>query len=224
MSTLLAFVTELSRLPKPVIDTGCSLIKDLFGYPCQAAGGLIGDSIYQLQCNRRVEIAAKAKQILDEKKIEPRVLPTGFLLDFFNEAGNVDDDEELKNTWARLLASAVESEIAAKKVYVNVLKQLGKAEIQLLEGFWQRQEPFMASRLQWADGPIAPEPPQVSVLMMLGVLERVPVPPDTKDRTYGGGQAPMAIKGLRLTSFAYFFLEAVGRRMPVQNLTAMLKY
>jgi hypothetical protein len=217
-TTLLDVVTALNKVPQKVVDTGCELIKDLLGYPFKAAGGLIGDTIYQYQCLRRVEIADRAKTILDEKKIAPRVMAPGFLLTYFEAAGYVDDDEDLKQMWARLLASAVENEEAAKRVFVNVLKQLGPAEVKLLQSLWNQPTAHLGSghnafyNVRQNDGASV----ERATLLMVGLLERVIREPQYQLNQINGQafiapQSSFDDNGLRFTPLARIFLKAVSR-------------
>lgn len=97
----------------------------------KAAAGLIADQIYAWQLTNRVRVAAMAKEKCDAAGIHPRKIATGFLLPFFEAAGNVDATD-LTELWAKLLVSAVSDDAAQHPLYIRTLEGMNGADAALL--------------------------------------------------------------------------------------------
>jgi hypothetical protein len=107
----------------PAIETASRLFGELFGKPCEVAGLTMADQLQFWQWQNRVAIAVKAEAIMKAHSIARRVLPTGFLLQFVRDSGDIADDN-LQTAWANLLASATESDANDHVAFVHSLKQL----------------------------------------------------------------------------------------------------
>ncbi len=119
-----------SGIAQTVVDTGADLIKSLLGEPMKVAGSMVSDQLYGWQLRQRITIAAKAKQLLDKRKIAPHSIATGFLLPFFEAAGNAEESE-LQDMWAELLASAVENDDAQHPVFIETLRKMSGVDAKL---------------------------------------------------------------------------------------------
>src|SRR6185312_1266686 len=122
-TTVAAVVLAIAHLARPIVHKGCDFAESLLGETMKAAGGMIADQIYGWQLTNRVKVAARAKDLCDEKGIPPRTIATGFLLPFFEAAGNVDDPE-LQELWASLLASAVAGDASQHPLFVQTLRAM----------------------------------------------------------------------------------------------------
>jgi Abortive infection alpha len=132
MTTAAVILGGAVAIAKPAVETACKLIENLLGEPCKVAGGMIADQIYLWQWTNRIQIANRAKQILDEQQVAAAVVPPGFLIPLLDSAGNVDDPE-LQEMWARLLASTVVDIQNGHPAFINVLRALSRDEARILE-------------------------------------------------------------------------------------------
>jgi hypothetical protein len=105
MSDLTSAATILGTalgVAKPAVETACTLLENLLGEPAKVAGGMLADQVHWWQWRNRVRILHLAKQRLDERGVEAKVLPPGFL-------------------WAELLANAVSDESYRQARFCRVL-------------------------------------------------------------------------------------------------------
>lgn len=131
LNTVARLSEAIRDLAKPDVETGMRLFEGLFGQPCRIAGEMLGDQLYAWQWKNRSKNAEKVSKIMEEDQVGQRVLPTGFSLELFDAAGNVED-QNLQDLWANLLASAVADEDKAHPMLVNRLRQLAPAGARML--------------------------------------------------------------------------------------------
>lgn len=110
---------------KPIVETGCKFAESLLGEPLKAAGGMLADRIYAWQTVNRIKIAARTKRLCDVGGVKPRKVASGFLLPFFDKAGNVDDPD-LAELWAQLLTSAVRDDAAQHPLFIRTLEGMSR--------------------------------------------------------------------------------------------------
>lgn len=122
---------NISDLPKPIIDSGVALIRDLLGGPVQQTGELIAEQIYAWRWANRIRIFQKASERLSHMNIPPTVLPPGFLTPLLETCGDVED-ESLQNMWASLLAEGVRSEKFRQSAFRKTLESLSSQDAQWL--------------------------------------------------------------------------------------------
>ncbi|MCE9637723.1 MAG: DUF4393 domain-containing protein [Planctomycetes bacterium] len=131
-TTGLAALKTLCDLPKPVIDLGCDLVRDLLGGPVKVAGAMLSDQVYVWQWRNRVRIANRAAEIMERDGIARRIVPPSFLLPLLEAAGNVEDPN-LQEMWARLLASGVEADEHQHPMWVRILAQMSGEDARAFE-------------------------------------------------------------------------------------------
>lgn len=118
--TMLGNVGDVLQPLKPVVDVSARLLESLLGEPMKVAGGMLADQIYIWQLANRVRIVHKAKKMLEERKVDPRILPKGFLLPLLQAAGDAEEPS-LQELWARLLANGVENARSCHPGFVDAL-------------------------------------------------------------------------------------------------------
>ena len=206
--SLLAFALSLKDVPKPVVELGCELIKNLLGYPAQAAGLLLGDTIYEKVCFRRINMAARVADKLKQENIAPRILPEGFLLTYFDGVGYSNDDEDIEKMWENLLTSAIEDDANVQAAFVHVLRNLGPSAALRLRELASSDAPQL---LGYND-----HSPEISILLMLGLAERIYIErvPRFTPMTPANSRPRQNIlnQQITLSPFAAYFLQAVERK------------
>jgi len=125
------FVEALKALGRPV-DTACTLIEALLGEPFKIAGDALSDHVRMWQWENRLRIVDRANEIMSERKINQRVMNPDFFLPFVRDCGDISS-ELLQETWARLLAAAVESESNEHIAFVNTLRNLTATDVQVID-------------------------------------------------------------------------------------------
>jgi hypothetical protein len=133
LATLAVMVSNATELTKPVVETGCDLISTLLKRPLEVAGNMLGDTLYARQTANRIRMFARTKELLGNSRVPPGVLPEGFLTPALDAAGNVADPE-MRDVWARLMASAIESSMNAHPAFIVILSQLVPDQVRILGG------------------------------------------------------------------------------------------
>jgi hypothetical protein len=131
-------VKSSAEAVKPLMETGAKLLESLLGEPCKVSGQLLSDQIYWWQWRNRIRIGARAKQIMETRRIATKVVPSGFLLPLLDASGNVEQ-AELQELWANLIASAVEDSESAHPAFIETLKRMSIADARLLKRMAEHQ-------------------------------------------------------------------------------------
>lgn len=104
-------------------------LNKVMGPPAEALGGLLGDQMKSWRASNLERLARKWQRIRKERGLSEaavKVLPFG---DAYRsiEAASTEEDENVQELWARLIAGASDKSrsISVKKVFIDLLKSLG---------------------------------------------------------------------------------------------------
>ena len=122
--------SDMSELAKQIGQ----LINDVAGPAAKEIGEMIKDEIKPYRAARQMQLAEKTARKLQEAEIKPIAVAPKILLSVFENAG-LEDDEEMHDRWATLLANAATPgfEFPISIVFVELLKQLSPKEAIFLE-------------------------------------------------------------------------------------------
>jgi hypothetical protein len=117
------------------------IIYDVAGPAAQEIGEMIKDEIRPYRAARQMQLAEKTARRLQEAEIKPVAVAPKILLSVFENAG-LEDDEEMHDRWATLLANAATPgfEFAISIVFIEILKQLSPREAVYLDVLVQQFE------------------------------------------------------------------------------------
>ncbi len=90
-------------------------------------------ALYRLKC--LIEITEKAKILLQDNDLDPKIISNKFLSRFIDGA-SIEDEQDLQLMWANLLAA--ESLGADNVVFINILKDLTKNSAILLLAIYEK--------------------------------------------------------------------------------------
>jgi len=124
-------INVLSKFLDRPVNTACNLIEALLGEPFRIAGDALADNVRMWQWKNRVCIFDRAEEIMRQRGIKTRQLSPDFLLPFIRDCGDMST-KTLQETWARLLAAAVDDKSNEHIAFVNTLRSLSAADIQVL--------------------------------------------------------------------------------------------
>lgn len=105
----------------------------------EEGGGILSDTVKFWRFKNQINLAIKAKDFLASKGIEPtKVLPKTLLP--ILEKGSLEEDEDMKNKWASMLANASDatSSINVRPGYPEILGQLSPLEVKILDTFYDQ--------------------------------------------------------------------------------------
>lgn len=113
--------------------TGIEATQQLGGYvsriinePVEAVVGMLGDRLKFMRAERQLRLADRWREILNERNIQGtlRVVPPKLALPIIENA-SLEEDDELQDLWANLLASAVDPNYNGKirSAYIDIVRQ-----------------------------------------------------------------------------------------------------
>jgi len=137
-------VQEIAKTTSKAIDAGSELggfLVKIFGESVADAAGLLGgDWLHFYRRERVLLLANKSNQRLQKRGIKQTVpLPPKIALPLLENA-SLEEDDNLMDMWANLLASSLdpENEYPAQKHHVDILCQLSGPEAGLLQVLWEK--------------------------------------------------------------------------------------
>ncbi len=131
-------IASMELIPKDSINRsvkkGLDFIERLAGPSIDGMGGLLGDQVKFIRFKNKVNIALKAQAMLEKKGISPKNVPLKLIVPLLEQA-SLEEDEELQNIWAALLANSANPTCICEihSSYVEILKQLSALEFRFLE-------------------------------------------------------------------------------------------
>jgi len=128
-------------LVKAGVDAILAPVKDfanrLFGPAIDELGGILADPIKIYRFKRSVRLLEKAKRICDETGFEPKAVPLKTLLPILENA-SLEDDQDLHDRWANLLANAAIQDGSVHPSFTQILQGLTGSEALFLSAIFER--------------------------------------------------------------------------------------
>jgi hypothetical protein len=104
--------------------------------PLETIMGIINDKLLFTRWNRRLRLMDRADEILKERHVEGsiRVVPPKLALPIIENA-SLEEDDELQDLWATLLASALDPNFGGniRSAFIDIIKQLEVFDVHLLK-------------------------------------------------------------------------------------------
>jgi Abortive infection alpha len=116
-------------------------IKAVLGEPAKALGGLLTDKVNRRRHANLVKITADAKHKLVEAGLSPKEVPLTIIHPAL-EAASLEEDPQLQETWANLLANSADPRDldSVAPSFVVILKELRSREVRFLEALYSHAE------------------------------------------------------------------------------------
>lgn len=137
------------NLKSSTIEKGLAIaenfVKKLLGPTIEESGQLIADQIKYVRFKNQVSILLKAQKIMSDKDIKPGSVPLKILVPLL-EGAALEDDTELQNKWANLVANLADPEVTQKNhVFPYILGQISWEEYHALEELYNTEQQFYKS-------------------------------------------------------------------------------
>lgn len=113
---------------KPFAD----LLEKLAGPAVEEFGLAIQDRVRVFRLKRQIRLFQQTKKMLEEAGLEPSRVSFR-LLGPIVDAASIEDNDELQDKWAALLANAASAPDTVSPAYLEVLKQLSPLDAMLLD-------------------------------------------------------------------------------------------
>ncbi len=141
MSNLPASKDPMNTAIEKGIEEAAKAAKDyldkLLTSGLEQTGGIIGDTVAYWRFKNKVNLVLKAKAFLEAKGIEPgRVLPK--VVAPLLEAGSLEEESDMKDRWAALLASAATDPNKVPPAFPRILSEISSKEALILEWMTDR--------------------------------------------------------------------------------------
>ncbi len=128
-------------MSKDIVDIGKDAIDKAFGFlgeilnpPLKEVGLLAQDQVRYWRYKNQIRILNRAKDILQANQIDPRKVPVKTLAPLL-ENGSMEENENMQNKWAALLAKAADPNYSLDfvTIFCEILRQLSPVEVQILD-------------------------------------------------------------------------------------------
>lgn len=144
---------EISETAKAVQEvakttrTGIEATQQLGGFvsriinePVEAVVGILSDRLQFIRAERQLRLVDRWREILKERKIEGalRIVPPKFALPIIENA-SLEEEDELQDLWANLLASAVDPNFKGemRSAFIEIIKQLEVVDVHILNAIFE---------------------------------------------------------------------------------------
>jgi hypothetical protein len=109
--------------------------------PLETVMRILNDRLQFMRWERKLRLAERGRELLRERGIEGPLRPVPYKLALpIIEHASLEDNDELQDLWANLLASAVDPtfEGLIRSAYVDIIKQLEVVDVHMLNAVYQR--------------------------------------------------------------------------------------
>jgi hypothetical protein len=136
-------VQEVAKTTKTGIEATRQVgafVSRIINEPLEAVVGMFTDKLQFMRAERQLRLVERWPQILRERKIEGalRIVPPKFALPIIENA-SLEEDDELQDLWANLLASAVDPNFKTtiRSAFIEILKQLEVVDVHVLNAIFE---------------------------------------------------------------------------------------
>lgn len=144
---------EASQFGTKALETTEKLgtfVAKVFNEPIRDAVGIIGDRLRFMRWERQVRLADKVNEILSQRgTTETRAVPPKLALPILENA-SLEDNDELQDLWAKLLANSMDPNFTeeTRYAYLEIIKSLNPLDVRILNAFYNSlSEP----EIDWAN-------------------------------------------------------------------------
>lgn len=137
---------------KALLEEAKELLSKLLGPAAEEAGMILGDNMRVYRAQREVKLLRKMLRILKEQGVSPATVKMNVLFPLLQNAV-LEEDEEMGDRWASLLASAADpgNKSNLEAAFVEILKQLAPEHAFLLDAFYDQILRSEISKEEWAE-------------------------------------------------------------------------
>lgn len=184
-----------------------SIVKTLAGPAAEEFGLMLRDSVRMYRFKRQIRLLKQFEKVCNNARITPQAVKFSLLFDILERA-SVEDDDELQDLWANLLANAADPQTRTivGRAFPEILRQLSRQEALFLNAVYElvgEEHKSMSLPINNGSLPALNRIEQEN-LMRLGLLGR--------DTIMVNGQGG----GTSLTPYAHEFVKAC--RAPKQRM------
>lgn len=131
-------VQEVAKTTKAGIEATEKLggfVSRIIGEPIDEVVGILKDKLKFVRWERQIRLTKRANEIIGERMIEGdlRIVPPKVALPIIENA-SLEENDELQDLWAHLIASAVDPNFngTVRTAFVDIIKQLEVTDVHIL--------------------------------------------------------------------------------------------
>jgi hypothetical protein len=132
-------VQEVAKATRTGIEATRQLggfVSRIINEPVEAVVGIFTDRLQFIRAERQLRLTNRWLEILKERNIQGalRIVPPKFALPIIENA-SLEEDDELQDLWANLLASAVDPNFKGemRAAFIDIIRQLEVADVHILD-------------------------------------------------------------------------------------------
>ncbi|UTW56690.1 Abi-alpha family protein [Kordiimonas sp. SCSIO 12610] len=146
-------IQEVAKTTGKAIDglqSSGSFFGKIFGGLVEDGVGIVADKVKFMRFERAAELASKAEKILEERGIGEddltKAVPPKTAIPLIENA-TLEDDDNLHDLWAKLLANAMDPNmsIEVNRIHVSLLKELEQIDVMILNTIFNDKVRTVAS-------------------------------------------------------------------------------
>ena len=110
--------------------------------PLETVMGILNDRLQFTRWERQLRLAERGREILDQRGIKAlRPLPYKLALPILEHA-SLEENDELQDLWANLLASAVDPSFDGhiRSAYIDIIKQMEVIDVHMLRAIYEQYQ------------------------------------------------------------------------------------
>lgn len=108
--------------------------------PLETVMGILNDKLQFVRWERKLRLAERGREILHQRGIQGPLRPIPYKLALpIVENASLEDNDELQDLWANLLASAVDPKFEGliRTAYIDIIKQLEVVDVHILNAVYE---------------------------------------------------------------------------------------
>lgn len=121
---------------KPVdtaLEAAKHFVQTVITPPLEQVGGLLADKVKSWRLNNQINIVIKAEKLLKDRGIRTKKISLKVMAPLLEEC-SLEDDENLQQKWAALLANTVaESSSIKTNIFISTLKEMTAEDAEIFE-------------------------------------------------------------------------------------------
>jgi hypothetical protein len=117
--------------------------------PLETVMGILNDKLQFMRWERKLRLAERGREILHQRGIQGPLRPIPYKLALpIVEHASLEDNDELQDLWANLLASAVDPKFEGliRAAYIDIIKQLEVVDVHILNAVYESYEQWSEER------------------------------------------------------------------------------
>ena len=140
------------KVANAAVEEVKGLLNKFLGPAFEEAGAMLGNNVRMFRLRQEIKLLRKAEQILKDRGLEPKAVNMRVLLPLL-DAAVLEDNEDMAERWASLLASAADltNQSTLEASFIEILKQLVPTHAFVLDVFYEQIKRDNLPSEQWAE-------------------------------------------------------------------------